>query len=143
MAAIRAREWQTREFWTASIGNYLVGSRSPQQAFPDRAVWVALEDHAIVGFVAGHLTTRFGCQGELQWINALAEHRGKSIADHLTETILDWFRQQKAFHICVNVEPQNSVARALYARHGAAPLSDYWMQWRDLRQMRLPQPPGR
>ena len=30
MAAIRAREWQTEEFWTASIGNYLRGAQSPQ-----------------------------------------------------------------------------------------------------------------
>jgi ribosomal protein S18 acetylase RimI-like enzyme len=137
MAAIRAREWQTAEFWTASIGDYLAGTRSPQKAMPDRAVWVALEDHAVVGFVAGHLTTRFGCQGELQWINVLSEHRGKGIAGSLMNNMLEWFRHQNAFHICVDVEPQNSAARALYASYGAVPLSDYWMHWRDLRQMSL------
>jgi GNAT superfamily N-acetyltransferase len=113
MAAIRAREWQTREFWAASIESYLAGTSSPQQALPDRAVWVAIEENSLVGFVAGHLTTRFGCQGELQWINVLAEHRGKGIAGGLMNSMLDWFRSRNAFRICVDVEPENSVARAL------------------------------
>jgi GNAT superfamily N-acetyltransferase len=137
MAAIRAREWQTADFWTASIGSYLAGTRSPQQAQSHRAVWVALEDHAVVGFVAGHLTTRFGCDGELQWINVLAQHRGKGIAGRLMNTMLEWFRHQNALRICVNVEPDNAPARALYARHGAIPLSQFWMIWEDERQGKL------
>ena len=59
MASIRASEWQTAEFWTASIGNYLRGTHFPQQAQARRCAWVAVEDNVVVGFVAGHLTTRF------------------------------------------------------------------------------------
>ncbi len=137
MAAIRALEWQTREFWIARIGGYFRVEHSPQLGLPDRAGFVAINGETLVGFVAGHLTTRFGCDGELQWINVLAEHRGKGIADALMHTVLDWFRQQNAFRVCVNVEPDNAAARALYARHGAVPLSQYWMIWEDQRQGKL------
>jgi ribosomal protein S18 acetylase RimI-like enzyme len=137
MAAIRAREWQTEEFWSASVGNYLRGSHSPQQAQARRCAWVAFEDNVVAGFVAGHLTTRFGCDGELQWINVDGDHRGKGIADRLMATMLEWFREKNAFRICVNVEPGNARARALYAKHGATVLNEYWMLWADLRPMRL------
>jgi ribosomal protein S18 acetylase RimI-like enzyme len=92
----------------------------------------------VAGFVAGHLTSRFGCNGELQWINVHPQHRGKGIADRLTVTMLDWFHRRNAFRVCVNVEPGNAAARALYAKHGAVSMNEYWMLWTDLRQMRLP-----
>jgi GNAT superfamily N-acetyltransferase len=136
MAAIRAREWETEAYWRDRIGGYLSGERSPQQALSERAALVAIEDGKLVGFIAGHRTRRFGCDGELQWINVDAESRGRGIAGGLMEKIGDWFVSQGARRICVNVEPDNPAGRSLYVKHGAQPLSDYWMVWEDSGAMR-------
>jgi hypothetical protein len=60
LAAIRAAEWETEAYWTRRIGEYL--SEEGQQ---DRTILVAEDGTTLVGFVAGHRTHRFGCDGEL------------------------------------------------------------------------------
>lgn len=135
MASIRAREWQNEDYWIARIGRYLSGEHHPQHALAPRAAWVAFEAETIQGFVAGHLTRRFGCDGELEWINVVPESRGKGIADQLLEVMLEWFAQRGASRICVNVEPGNAPARKLYAKHGAETMSQYWMIWKPERNL--------
>jgi len=135
MASIRAGEWQSDAFWLDRIGGYLAGVHSPQHALAPRAAWVALRGDSVAGFVAGHLTRRFDCDGELQWINVAAGYRGKGIADQLLAVMLDWFRQHNAARVCVNVEPGSEIARRFYARHGAVPMGPHWMLWRNLPQM--------
>ena len=46
-----------------------------------------------------------------------------------------WFVEQGARRICVDVEPNNAVARGLYSRCGAKPLKPYWMIWENSRDM--------
>ena len=137
MAAIRAAEWETQEFWEHRIAGYLAGTHNPQQALPERAVFVAEEAGPaaplVVGFVAGHRTLRHGCQGELEWINVAAEHRGRGIAGRLLVPMAGWFVQQQACRVCVNVAPDNAAALALYTRFGAQPLRKFWMLWPDIR----------
>jgi len=135
LAALRAEEWETEVFWEARIGRYLRGEHSPQQALPARAAFVAEDNGQIVGFVSGHRTRRYGCDGELQWMNVASEHRGRGIAGMLLETIADWFVQQELHRVCVNVDPNNLPARRLYTKYGAEPLNDHWMVWRDARRM--------
>src|SRR5579862_4601551 len=94
MAAIRAREWGTEAYWMDRIGSYLSVVLFPQQALPTRAAFAAVDGTELVGFVAGHLTRRFGCHGELQWINVAKESRGRGIADKLVATIGAWFVEQ-------------------------------------------------
>jgi GNAT superfamily N-acetyltransferase len=138
MAAIRAREWETQAFWTGRIRSYLSGEHSPQQALPVRAAFVAFDAAELMGFVAGHLTRRFGCDGELQWINVFKEKRGQRIADRLMAKMGAWFAEQDAYRVCVNVEPKNTAARKLYCRCGALRLNEHWMIWRDSRLMGTP-----
>lgn len=135
MAATRALEWGTQEFWADRIGRYLTGKHSRRQALPERTAFVAVDGCDLVGFVAGHKTRRFGCDGELQWINVIEEQRGLGVASCLMITIGAWFAAQDARRICVNVEPLNLPARRLYTRHGAQILSEHWMQWEDARVM--------
>lgn len=135
MAAIRARESQNEDFWIARIGGYLRGEHHPQHALAPRAAWVAVAGDTVQGFVAGHLTRRFGCDGELEWIHVIPEWRGRGIADRLLDVMLDWFAEQCAARICVNVEPDNAAARGLYAKHGAEPMSQYWMVWKPERKL--------
>jgi GNAT superfamily N-acetyltransferase len=137
MAAIRARVWQTQEFWTARIGAYLSGEHSPQQALADRAAFVAIDNGTLVGFVAGHRTRRHGCDGELQWIDVMQENRGRGIAGGLLDRMSAWFVELGALRVCVNVDPGNAIARRFYARHGANPLNEHWMVWEDMSRQGL------
>ena len=116
---------------------YLHGTYSPGFAEKDRAVFVARLSGEFAGYVAGHRTTRFGCDGELQWLNVAEKHRGIGVADALIQKILDWFRSKEINRVCVNVDPANHIARRVYERHGAAELDQYWLIWSDLRVTEL------
>jgi ribosomal protein S18 acetylase RimI-like enzyme len=133
MAAIRAQEWGTQPFWEERIGNYLRGAIAAQHALPGHAVFVAIREQAVIGFIAGHRTTRHGCQGELEWIDVVNAHRRQGIAGQLIVTLAAWFIEQQALRVCIDVKPENTAARGLYAKYGARPLNPYWMFWEDIR----------
>jgi ribosomal protein S18 acetylase RimI-like enzyme len=138
MAAIRALESGSEAFWADRISHYLSGQHSPQQALTARTAFVAVDGRDLVGFVAGHKTRRFGCDGELQWINVARQRRSLGIASQLMTEIGTWFVTQEARRICVNVDPDNLIARGLYTRHGAQILNHQWMIWEDARVMCTP-----
>ena len=135
MAAIRAREWETEAYWKRRIGGYMAVELSPQHALAARAVFVAVDDGEVVGFVAGHRTRRYACDGELEWINVASEQRGHGIAGQLLAVMARWFVEQQALRVCVDVEPKNTVARRFYTRYGAEPLNPHWMVWEDIRKV--------
>lgn len=110
---------------------YLKGLHHPQHALAPRVIYVAVENVS-VGYVAGHLTRRYGCDGELQWIYVIAEHRRSRVGSELVRLLAAWFATQAAARICVNVAPANSGARNFYARHGAEELNEHWMIWSDI-----------
>jgi ribosomal protein S18 acetylase RimI-like enzyme len=80
----------------------------------------------------------------LEWINVIPERRGAGVASELLRLLAGWFVEQKAFRVCVDVEPSNTVARAFYTRHGAETLNPHWLVWNDIRKVtssgRLPDP---
>ena len=133
MAAIRAAEWETQTYWERRIGDYLGGTIGAQQALSGHAVFVADLDGAVVGFIAGHRTTRHGCQGELEWIDVIAPHRHHGIAGQMIVRLAAWFIEQQAFRVCIDVQPRNLIARGLYSKFGARPLNPHWMFWEDIR----------
>jgi hypothetical protein len=53
-AAIRTQQSGDKSFWTDRITWYLRGKHSPQQALPESAAFVAVDEGKLVGFVAGH-----------------------------------------------------------------------------------------
>jgi ribosomal protein S18 acetylase RimI-like enzyme len=132
MAQIRAREWGSFDYWTNRIAGYLEGESNPQRALPPRTCYVAIDESSMVGFVAGHLTRRYGCEGELEWINVIPERRGAGIASELLRLLAGWFVEHKAFRVCVDVEPSNAAARAFYTRHCAETLNAHWLVWNDI-----------
>jgi GNAT superfamily N-acetyltransferase len=133
MAAIRAAEWETEAYWQRRIGNYLRGEIGAQHALKGHAVFVANVEGAVAGFIAGHRTTRHGCQGELEWMDVVGAHRRQGIAGQLIVTLAAWFVEQQAFRVCIDVQPKNAAARGLYAKFGACPLNPHWMFWEDIR----------
>src|SRR5438067_507807 len=62
---------------------YLLGEHHPQHALAPRVMWMAADDGSPVGYVAGHLTRRYDCDGELQWIYVVPGHRGSGVAPEL------------------------------------------------------------
>jgi len=133
MARIRAAEWGEEASWKERILGYLECEIHPRKARKARMVYVAMGGDTLVGFIAGHLTRRYECDGELQWINVAAERRGSGIAPELLRRLAAWFVGRKALKICVDVQPSNTVARRFYRRHGAEDLNPHWMVWNDVR----------
>jgi GNAT superfamily N-acetyltransferase len=114
------------------MGQYLEGRHHPQHALGTRVIFVGLQDETVIGYIGGHLTRRFGCDGELQYLYVAPRQRRKGVAGHLLALLAGWFAEQKALRICVDVEPDNVTARAFYSRHGAVALSEYWLVWADI-----------
>jgi ribosomal protein S18 acetylase RimI-like enzyme len=132
MARIRAAEWETEAYWQVRIASYLDCELHPRQALMPRISYVASEGDCVVGFIAGHLTRRHACDGELEWINVVPERRGSRIASELLRLLAAWFVEQKATRICVDVDPANTTAQRFYRRHGAENLNEHWLVWNNI-----------
>lgn len=139
MAEIRAADWGSEEYWQQRILDYLSAKLHPREALVPRTAFVCVEQGRIVGFIAGHLTRRFGCDGELEWITVRPEYRNRAIGSGLLLCLAEWFTAQNASRICVDVEPSNQTARQFYLRHGAEDLKPHWMVWKNIgRVLKLP-----
>jgi ribosomal protein S18 acetylase RimI-like enzyme len=135
MAQVRAGDWESEEYWRERIPFYLTGQSHPRQALGPRIAFVCLDDDVVAGFIAGHLTQRFGCDGELEWISVRPQYRRHRVASGLLRLLAGWFRDQSAGKICVDVQPSNLAARAFYSAHGAVDLKPSWMVWNDIRKL--------
>lgn len=111
---------------------YFDGLHHPQHALLPRVIYVAYESDALIGYIAGHLTHRYGCDGELQWIYVTPEWRRKRIASELLRRLAAWFKAQQASRVCVNVAASNVVAHRFYARNGAEGMNQHWLVWNDI-----------
>jgi ribosomal protein S18 acetylase RimI-like enzyme len=114
------------------MARYLAREHHPQQALTSRVIYVAVEGDSLVGYIAGHLTRRYACDGELQWIYVVPKHRGSSVATELLYLLAAWFVEQNASRICVNVDPANTTSTRFYTRHGAETLNKHWLFWADI-----------
>ena len=111
---------------------YFDGQRHPQYALLPRVIYLAEEGDTLIGYIAGHLTRRYGCEGELQWIYVMTKRRRCGVASELLRRLAGWFKEQKASRVCVNVGPENSVARSFYTRLGAEQLNRHWLAWNQI-----------
>ncbi len=132
LAAIRSANWGDLDYWQHRISGYINGELHPQQALMQRDIFVATDGDKIVGFIAGHLTKRLGCEGELEWLDVAEDYRRMGIASELLKLLADWFVQQNCFRICVDVDPKNMKAQNFYRKHGAENLNEHWLFWKDI-----------
>lgn len=109
---------------------YLAGEHHPHQALLPRIMYMATDGDAPTGYIAGHLTERFGCDGELQWIYVVENYRGTEVALELLILLAAWFTEHKAHRICVDVGSERS--RNFYRRHGAEDFKPHWLVWNDI-----------
>ena len=133
MAEIRAGDWADAAYWEPRIRAYLSGESRPQHALAPRVAFVCADADQVVGLIAGHLTRRFGCDGELQWLSICPQYRRRGVAAQLWRALAEWFVAKGAFKICVDVEPSNTNARSFYRSQGAVEFKPSWMVWKDVR----------
>jgi|ERR1022692_176318 ribosomal protein S18 acetylase RimI-like enzyme len=132
VARIRAKNWGTEEYWDNRISGYLNCEHHPQHALMPRVMYAAFETENMAGFIAGHLTQRLGCNGELEWIDTIQEYRNRGIASGLLRLLAAWFVEQKSLRVCIDVDPANSPAQHFYRKHGAENLNEHWLFWKDI-----------
>ena len=130
LTRIRAQGGDTEEYWTWRITGYLNQELHPHRALMPRVMYVATDGDTIAGFIAGHLSERFGYDGELQWIDVLPEYKRKGIASRLLYMLAKWFADQNVHRVCVNVGGEEG--RKFYFRHEAKQMNEYWMTWEDV-----------
>ncbi len=109
---------------------YLRGEHHPQHALAPRAMWMALDGESPVGYIAGHLTRRFGCDGELQYLYVHPPYRRRGVAAGLLASLAAWFVEQGARRVCVDVGSDEG--RSFYPSQGATDLAPHWMVWDDI-----------
>ena len=109
------------------MARYLRGEHHPQKALTPRVIFVAVGAHGVVGYIGGHLTRRYECDGELQYLYVVSEHRRTGVASEMLRSLWGWFREHEASRICVDVEPGNARARRFYMSHGATHLNSHWL----------------
>jgi GNAT superfamily N-acetyltransferase len=112
---------------------YVAGEHHPQQALLPRVMWIAASGESPIGYAAGHLTRRYGCDGELQWIYVGREHRRARVASTLLHFLARWFSERSARRVCVDVGDDS--ARPFYGHHGAVALNKHWMVWNDIAEV--------
>lgn len=116
---------------------YFNGEHHPQQALLPRAGYVALAGDEVIGYIAGHRTTRHGCEGELQYLFVALGHRRRGIATRLLHLLADWFGEQGVRKVCVAVADDSPrETKPFVERLGGALLTKHWYFWDDIRLMR-------
>jgi GNAT superfamily N-acetyltransferase len=116
----------------ARMAAYFSGKHHPQRALLPRTGFVATADAAVIGYIAGHLTERFDCQGEVQYLYVAPAYRRLGVGRNLLRQLAAWFGERHALRVCVNVDPDSPGARPFYLSMAATDLRPHWMEWRDI-----------
>ena|SRR5262245_42425977 len=115
---------------------YFDGKHHPQEALLARVGYVALVRESVVGYIAGHLTTRHGYAGEVQYLFVAPEFRRRRVATALLGLLADWFGNAGALKVCVCVDSDSPSARPFYESTGASPFRRFWCGWDDISVVR-------
>jgi len=115
------------------MGAYLEGRHHPQQALLLRAGYVARHNNAVVGYIAGHRTTRHGCAGEVQYLFVAPSYRRRGIGTALLRLLAEWFTTQDALKVCVPVAADSPPeALPFFESLKALPFKPHWRGWEDI-----------
>jgi len=113
---------------------YLDGRHHPGQARAPRIGFIAVGDQRVIGYIAGHLTRRYRCDGEVQYLYVAPAHRRSGVGRALVRKLADWFLPQGAKKVCVNAADDS--AAEFYRRIGAVDLKPHWLAWDDIQSIR-------
>ena len=96
-----------------------------------RVIFVAMIKLNIVGYIAGHLSSRPDPQGEIQSMNILKPQWGKGAEVNLLRVLARWFKSRGVTSVCVKVAVHNPY-KEFYTQHGATALNDSLYRWDDI-----------
>ena len=122
----RASRWRT----------YFDG-QSPQTSKPQRVVFKAIYQDSIVGYLAGHLTTRYNMDAEIQSFYVLKMHQRNGIGSYLLSEFAGWVIANECKSLCVGIAANNKY-QAFYLKHGGKHLNEHWIYWNDVRPLIYP-----
>ena len=111
---------------------YFEGRHHPQQALAARIGYVALDNDAVIGYIAGHETQRLNCKGEVQYLYVTTEYRRQGVGTTLLKQLARWFQARGALIVCVNVDADSPPASPFYLTCGAQSISEHWYVWPDI-----------
>lgn len=131
-AMVRSRG---EELTDQRMAAYLAGQHHPRQALAPRVAFVAIAASEVVGYIAGHLTRRLECDGEVQYLFVTPEQRRLGVASALLRLLTVWFVERGALKVCVDANPDSAAARPFYLSRGATELGPHWLAWADIRAL--------
>lgn len=106
-------------------------AQSPATSKPQRAMFKAVADNSIVGYIAVHLTTRHEKDAEIQSFYVLKEYHRKGIGIGLLLNAVNWLEAHHAKSLCVGIAKDNPY-QAFYAKYGGRYLNEHWIYWDDI-----------
>lgn len=110
---------------------YLRGE-APVTSRRERRVFKSLSEGGMVGYIAGHLTTRWDMDAEIQSFYVLRTWQRQGIGSALFSAMAEWLVASGARRVCVGIAAENPY-RGFYEKHGARYLNPHWMYWSDIR----------
>ena len=116
----------------ARMARYLDGEHHPQKALAPRVAYIALDGDTLVGYIGGHLSQRYKCHGELQYLYVVPQNRRAGVATELLRRLAAWFGEHDASRVCVGADEENTGALAFLAHHGAANHTSCFLVWQDI-----------
>jgi GNAT superfamily N-acetyltransferase len=114
------------------MGAYFNCQHHPHQALLPRVGYVAVVNVEIVGYIAGHRTTRHGYSGEIQYLFVAPDHRRRGVGSALVQQLAEWFDRSGARNVCVCVDADSPAAAPFYESLGAVPFKRFWCGWTDI-----------
>jgi GNAT superfamily N-acetyltransferase len=108
--------------------------QSPQTSKPERVVFKALSENRIVGYLAGHLTTRFDMDAEIQSFYILKPYQRQGLGMKLLKKFGEWLISEKATRLCVGISPAN-IYKTFYLKNNGQYLNDHWIYWSDIKEL--------
>lgn len=96
-------------------------------------------DNKIIGYLSGHLTTRFDLDAEIQSFYILKQEQRKGIGTALLLEFAAWLIQQNAKSLCVGIKAENKY-RSFYLKYGGEYLNEHWIIWKDMTTLQKTKP---
>ena len=117
---------------------YIAGTRHPQVAKPERAIYVACEGPLVVGYIGCHHAKEWGSDfcdtplsSELQQVYVLKSHQRLGVGTQLFSMVVDWLRDTNVNTMGVGFHEQNPY-QAFYLKMGGRQVIPGICVWDDL-----------
>lgn len=88
----------------------------------------------MVGFIAGHLTTRYGKEVEIQSFFVLPENQRTGLGGKLLLQFIGWASRHNVKSLCVGIAAKNKY-KAFYLKYGGRYINPHWIYWDDMQAL--------